>query len=322
VGTPTANLLRGWARTGFLITDVLGMYVICRKNRYNLFPIFLGLAFSAYLMPHNTIQGDFAVKWKFDLAFSWVSSICFLAGFFGKRRASFYAVVCLVPVSMISFALDSRMMGAVCMTVAVVLLAQMITTRRQRNLLVIVLSLVAVAGAFGSYYVLIRTSQEYAERRQGSNVARATAILTALQNVGEHPLVGTGSWNISEEHLNRHRANTTNLGGKYVSSNMALGHSQILQAAVEGGIFGSTFFAYFLVSLIGSLWWVVKRPLDRFSSFAMFNLLMCLWHCLLSPQGGSQRIELATGVCICLLMTAEKRAWLRTLQKQPVGWTR
>jgi len=38
VGTSMTNVLRGWGRMGFLMTDIVGVYVICRKNRYNLFP--------------------------------------------------------------------------------------------------------------------------------------------------------------------------------------------------------------------------------------------------------------------------------------------
>ena len=238
VGTSADNLLRGWARIGFLATDTLGLYVICRKNRYNLFPLFLGLAFSAFLMPHTTLQGDFAVKWKFDLYFSWVSSICILAGFFGRRKAPIYAYMSLIPVSVMSMVLDSRLVGGACMAVVGALMAQSLTGRRLKNLLLVVLVLAISAGSAGTYYMLNQTGQEYAERRTESNVARMTAILTAIQHIGQHPVLGTGSWNVSEEHMNRHRANTTNLGGKYVSAGMALGHSQILQAAVEGGIFG------------------------------------------------------------------------------------
>jgi hypothetical protein len=299
---------------GFLATDILGLYAIGRKNRYNLFPLFLGLIFSALLMPHSSLQGDFAIKWKFDLNFSWVSSVCIVAGFFGKRRAAVYALLSLIPVGIMSVALDSRLVGGVCIAVAVVLWAQMLAARRLRNLLLVVLALAVSAGAAGTYYLLKGTNQEFAERRSGSNLARVTAIFTAIQLIGQHPFVGTGSWNISEAHLNLHRAITSNFGGKYVATGMALGHSQILQAAVEGGVFGFTFFVFFLVQLIESLWWVVRRPLDRFSAFAMFNLIMCLWHCLFSPQGYSQRIEIATGVCICLLMAAEKKEWRKRIQ--------
>lgn len=306
VNTPTINLLRGWARMGFLITDIFGLYVICRKNRYNLYPMLLGFALSAYFMPHNTLQGDFSVRWKSELAFSWVNAVCILAVFLGRNRAAIYAAMSLLPLGLISIALDSRMVGGVCIAVSVALLSKTLASRRNRNLLLVVLAIAAIVGGVGTYYMLQHTSQEYALRREGSNVARATAILTALQHIGQHPFMGTGSWNVSEEHMNQHRANTTNLGGKLVSTGMVLGHSQILQAAVEAGGFGSAFFVLFLVYLGNSLWWVLKGPLDRFSAFAMFNILMCIWHCLFSPLGGGQRIEIAVGVCICLLMAGEK----------------
>jgi O-antigen ligase len=306
-GNSTTNLLRGWARMGFLGTDILGLYVLCRKSRYNLFPVMLGLAISAFVMPHSTMKGDFSIQWKFDLAFSWISSACILFGFLSKRRAAIYATLCLIPVGVMSIALDSRLVGGACITVAVVLLAQLIASRRWRKLLIIFLAVAIAAGAVGTYSLLIHTDATYAERRTESNLARLTALLTALQRISQHPFMGTGSWNLSEEYLNLHRANTVYLGGKNVATAMALGHSQVLQAAVEAGIFGSTFFVYFLICLAQALWWVVKRPLDRFSAFAMFNLLMCIWHCLFSPQGGSQRIEIATGACICLLMASERR---------------
>ena len=312
VGTSMTNVLRGWGRMGFLMTDIVGVYVICRKNRYNLFPLVLGLALAALLMTHKeTEHASFAVRWKFDLYFPWVSSFCILAAYFGRRRAAVSAVLCLIPAGIISIVLDSRMVGAACITVVVVLLAQMVTARRQRKLLLVVLAVAAIVGGGGTYVLLDQTNHEYAARRAESNVARATAILTALQHIGQHPILGAGSWNVSEAHMNRHRANTSTLGGKQVSTSMALGHSQILQAAVEAGIFGAVFFVYFVLRLIRSLWWVVKLPLDRFSAFAMFNLLMCIWHCLFSPQGGSQRIEIATGVCICLLMAREEKLWRR-----------
>ena len=120
---------------GFLITDIFeGLYVICRKNRYNLFPIFLGLAVSAFWMPHSTLQGDFAIKWKFDLAFSWVVR-SYSGWLSGRRRAAIYAHLCMVPVGIMSIILDSRLVAGACIAVGVVLLAQALVNRRQKNLL-------------------------------------------------------------------------------------------------------------------------------------------------------------------------------------------
>ena len=228
IGSPVTNLLRGWARMGFLLIDTAGLYVICRRNRFNLFPLILGLAVAMLIMPHqDTAQADFSVKWKFDLSFSWTSSVCILAAMMSRRHASLYAALGLSLVGVWSIFLDSRVVGAICIVVAVVICSQLMTSGRQKKLFTVMLALATAGGGVVTYTLVSRTNEQYGERREGSNVARASAILTALERIGRHPLLGTGSWNISQEHMDQHWANTKRLGGRHVATDMALGHSQV-----------------------------------------------------------------------------------------------
>ena len=158
-----------------------------------------------------------------------------------------------------------------------------------------VLAVTVAVGGVGTYYLLNRTSLEYGGRREGSNVARATAIMTALQDIAQHPVVGTGSWNVNEEQMNRHRANTSDLGGKYVASGMALGSCKFCRQPLKGEFRGSLF--HLLPDLPGAGFVVggeaSARPFlcVRYVQSADVPVALSA-----QPQGGGQRLEIAQRV--------------------------
>lgn len=215
----------------------------------------------------------------------------------------------LIAAGLLSLKLDTRAFGLICFAVTALLGAKVLAVRRIRRLMpVLILAALLLAGtAFQSILGSLRS--EHGTRQALSNEMRIASILTALQTIGAHPLSGIGSWKTDFDAANRHRANVLRLGGKFDSESMNQdGHSQLLQAWVEGGPLAALAFLYVLWRMLRSLRWAIVRPLDRFSVFALFLLINAAWCCLFSPfLGGDARINLAISICVCVVLAREER---------------
>lgn len=69
--------------------------------------------------------------------------------------------------------------------------------------------------------------------------------------------------------------------------------------------------------MLVSLWWTLKRPVDRFLAFAIFALLNGIWSCLFSPfLGADVRINAAISIYVCIVLAIEKRLAIEKSQNQ------
>jgi hypothetical protein len=321
LGTPFHDAVRGWARFAFVILDTVGIYVVCRKSRFNLFPIFIGDAAGQilfYALPN--FQTEIAINiWKYHLCLPVLLAILCVVGLCTPRLSFVWSVIVLMAAGLLSLKLDTRAFGLICFAVTALLTAKLLAFRRVRKLMpvLIIASLLVAGTAFQLILGALRV--EHGTRQALSNEMRVASILTALQTIGAHPMSGIGSWKTDFDAANRHRANVLGLGGKFDSESMNQdGHSQLLQAWVEGGPFAALAFLYVLWRMVRSLRWAIVRPLDRFSVFALFLLMNAAWSCLFSPfLGGDARINMAVSVCVCVVLGREQRKDKRLQSRSP-----
>ncbi len=312
LGTPFHDAVRGWARFLFVIFDTVGMHIVCRKSRFNLFPIFIGDAAGQilfYALPN--MRDEIGINiWKYHLCLPVLLAVLCVIGLSVRRRPAFvWSVAILVLAGLISLKLDTRAFGLICFAVTALFTAKLLAFPRIRKLLpVLAMAALLVAGvAFESILDALRP--EHGTRQALSNKMRIASLLTALQTIETHPWSGIGSWKTDFDAANRHRANVLSLGGTFDSESMNQdGHSQLLQAWVEGGPFAALAFIYVFWRMARSLRWAIVRPVDRFSVFALFLLINAAWSCLFSPfLGGDARINMAVSVCICVVLGREQR---------------
>jgi hypothetical protein len=311
LGSPFHDAVRGWARCAFLIADTVGIYIVCRKSRFRLFPLFIGDAFGQilfYALPN--MNNEIAINiWKYHLCLPVLLAVLCVIGLYGGRFTCSWSIAVLVAAGLVSLKLDTRAFGLICFAVAAMLTAKLLTFPRIRKLMPVMMLFTLLIGGAAFQSILEALRIEHGSRQALSNEMRIASILTALQTIGMHPLSGIGSWRTDFDAANRHRANVLRLGGKFDSESMNQdGHSQLLQAWVEGGPLAALAFIYVLWRTLQLLRWAIARPLDGFSVFALFLPMNAAWSCLFSPfLGGDARINLAVSVCICVILGKEKR---------------
>jgi hypothetical protein len=308
--TEMRDAFRGWARFIFLIVDFIGIYVIGRKSRFNLFPLFIGYMVGQVVVwarPQSGLPLYISI-WKHHLCLPVLIGVLCIIGLCARRTATLWSIIVLTIAGLISFQIDTRAFGLICFLTAATIAARVVIFPRIQRLMPIVLFAALLLSAFAVNAMLDETHDRFGRRQLGSNEMRYAAILTAMQTINSHPWLGIGSWKTDFEAANRHRANVINAGGTYdgESSNQS-GHSQLVQTWLEGGPLAALAFFYLLWRMLVSLWWTLSRPVDRFLAFATFALLNGVWSCLFSPfLGADIRINAAVAIYVCIVLAKEK----------------
>jgi hypothetical protein len=307
--TELHNAARGWARFVFLIVDFVGLYVIARKSRKSLFPIFIGYMLAQtviWLRPQPDIHGYITV-WKHHLC------LPVLAGSLCLVRKPFPSIFILTAGGTLSFLIDTRAFGTMCFVTAALLMARLVLVKRIERLMPVVLTVSLIVCALGVNAFLDRTHDQFGKRQLGSNELRYAAFLTAWQSIAINPWMGIGSWKTDFEAANRHRANLIEAGGKHDTETYdQSGHSQILQTWLEGGPLAAFAFFYLLWRMLRALQWTLSRPVDRFLAFAIFILLNGIWSCLFSPfLGADVRVNTAIAIYVCISLARERTNLMR-----------
>jgi len=154
-------------------------------------------------------------------------------------------------------------------------------------------------------------------RRTSSNIVRMAAIFTAAQTIEQNPIFGVGSWSQLAEAADRHRQYTEDLGQTNDSeTSTQAGHSTILQAWTEAGIFAALAFFYYFWRLLSAFKWMLSKPLDRFYAAELFFLVNGIWGCLFSPFNGAMRIYIGMTSCLCIILAEEQKSFTRNAAKR------
>lgn len=310
LGTDSQNLLRGWARNLFLGSNFIGLYFLCRRNAANI--LIYAITSGSGMLAFFGVSGQWLEDWKFGAS---APVTLLMAGLVPlvPRGGVWLGSLALVAVGLLHLALDSREIGGNCLLAGVLLLARWSSLLRLRTLSQAMLGALALTGVCATLYVSILTDDQYGQRRQFSNAWRTASLITAASAISNSPWMGNGSQASNFELQSRYDsifAERTGVRyrGQPTDSSTFFPHSQILQAWLEAGIFGTAFFLYLGWNLIRAAHWCIfLRRLDAFSVLFTFCLLRAIWHLAFSPFAGLARLDVALAAVIVVVMDLERR---------------
>ncbi len=303
--TEAAQYLRGWGRLGFLIIDVVALVLLAAQSPRYLWWFLVGSAVGALLelLAHHAPF----TQWKIGYGAP-ISSLVLASTFLLPRR---FGVVVATSMGLINIALDSRVQGAIILAAGAVLWARL--GGRHGKAVFGRLAIIGVLTAGLLSAALVFTQKEYGERRADSNIGRAAGLLVGMRAIADSPFIGLGSWTRNEAYADMVRKEIREAKGPgdqrpRVSSDLFRVHSQIMQAWVEGGLLGATFFFVYGYLLVRTArWFVVRHPLDIYSPLFLYIVFDSLWHLLASPFGGEARLQIAVATAVIAISTLKLR---------------
>ena len=326
VGTDPSQYLRGWGRVVLLMADCATLTILTAHNRQNLWWFMLGTGIGGiiYLAAH----GVSIHTWKLGYGERIGMVVLTLAPFLTKRLA----LLALAAFGTLNIILDYRILGAVFVIVAAIIWAH--PERTDKSAISFAkyakLAIFMAIGLIGITATTLLTQDEYAARREASNVGRFAAIMVAIHAIADSPIIGYGSWTVNQKYADMVRRQIEANRDRSLPQVVQLGsgggfnaHSQILQSWVEGGVLGAAFFLVYGYQLVRSIhWYGLRRHLDIFSPAFTFTLIMGLWSWMASPFNGSQRIQIAMAVAAIAATTYDRQKKLREpLQREPQSRT-
>lgn len=320
VGTEQWQYLRGWGRVILLISDCAMLMILVALRRQNLWWFVLGMGVGGVIF--LAVSGVSFHTWKLGYGERMSFIVLALVALFPR----WLALVVVAGFGVLNIFLDYRNLGAASLVVAAVMWARSANPQRairtfgqySRFLIVgfVVLVLLLLS--------LVFTENEYADRREASNVGRSAGIIVSLHAIAQSPIIGYGSWTVNEEfaRMLAQEIQKEDKQAQVSTGNVFRSHSQLLQAWVEGGLLGAVFFLFYGYMLVKTLrWYSLIRPLDSFSPMLIFLVVLGLWNLLASPFGGGQRVMIALAVASAAAASFErldKRRALKPASQNPV----
>jgi O-antigen ligase len=279
-----------------------------RPRRLLLF--FLGTVLSQLAL---AAAGAWPSDWKSGLAYPVTLGALALV----DARKGLLTFLVLASLGFLHLLLDFRIFGALCLVsgAAALLKGARFSARAK--------VLAAVAGLLGALVFtlvyrsdvgLTQTGADLQRRRQDSNAERLAGLIVAYASVRESPVLGHGSWARSDEALDTWAMLQEQLGGRQASDvrqeallspegSVIRAHSGILQAWVEAGVIGLSFFIFTLLAVLKMLYRLARRKhVDRHYALVCFLGLWTVWAFLMSPFAGGARLYIA--ISIALLFVA------------------
>ena len=191
-GTPGDNLVRGWARVGFLGLDLITISFLVDRSWGRLQVFLLALYIGDTV---NAMAGDLAPEdwWKFGVGQTVTALVLFaIAG-----RGLVMQVVITLAMAGLSFGLGARSMGGICL-----LAAGLFAIHYARGIwrpIALIGSIVTSAVLLVIANTVILSNQEH----EGSNTERRSMLETAAEAFVSSPVIGQGSWFTATQMLAR-----------------------------------------------------------------------------------------------------------------------
>lgn len=315
VGTDSSQYLRGWGRVVLLLADCACLMILTAHSRQNLWWFMLGTGVGGIIyLVANGVSID---TWKLGYGERIGMVVLTLAPFLPKRLA----LLALAGFGALNIVLDYRILGAAFVAVAAIIWAH--PERAHQSAIPFAkyakLAIIMAIGLIGIAATTLLTQDEYAARREASNVGRLAAITVAIYAIADSPIIGYGSWTVNQKYADMVRREIEARRDRSLPQVQQLGwgsgfnaHSQILQSWVEGGLLGAAFFFLYGYQLVRSMhWYGLRRPLDLFSAAFTFTLIISLWAWMASPFSGTQRIQIAMAVSVIAAATYDRHKKLR-----------
>jgi O-antigen ligase len=314
-GTAGSNLARGWARVGFLATDLVTIaYLIdgsWRRLYVFVFALYLGNSLNALLT--GPLLDEW---WKFGVGYTLTAIGLFVVA----GRASLFQVIIALALGALNLILGARSLGGICL-----LTAGLLGLRYARGVfrpLAIVTALAVLAAVFviaNTVFVekqnpeITSSNNQTLIQHSGSDLERQSMIETALEAFISSPLVGQGSWftatriNRLEERMARKDPHFQGYTEEEVHR-IAI-HSQLLVSLAEGGILGGIFFLFMGGLLLKTLRTLVNNPMPH-RTFLFYLVIAGLWNLCMTPFSGVTRVEIGLAICACLLVILQQQGEL------------
>lgn len=304
--TNPGQFLRGWARVILLTLDFIALAILVARDRRSLWWFVLGMGVGA--IGQLVVRGVpimSAPGWKFGYATPIVYLLACASYFLPVK------LMCLAfaGVGVWNIFMDFRIMGAICLLVAAVLWVRANNPDGLSGIqLLKLLSAVMIAAAVvgGALYA---THEEFASRRDSSNVGREAGLFVAARGVMESPVIGYGSWPTDPRLVSLFQEQVAEEGQAYGDSarvQVFTAHSQGLQAWIEGGVLAALFFVYYGIRLISTGFNVaLKRRPDGYLPIFLVFIIYDAWHLFMSPFSGPTRLPIAVGVAIICMVGLE-----------------
>ncbi len=306
--TDSGRWLRGWARIGFLASNFVGLYFLCRRRPRNFLLYCAGSAAASVLaLP---LAGRLFTDWKFGASVP-VTLLMACLGSLASPQRWLAPAAGLGALGILHILLDSRSLGGCCLAAGLVLLARHRAQTEPRPLRGLVLWAAALAGIGIGIYAYVWSDQSFGPRRLQSIAWRTASLATAWSGVADSPWIGNGSqakdFRFQSEYDGRFSASSgMRYGGLPTDTSTFTPHSHILQAWFEAGIAGAAFFLFLAWRLGGALRsCVVSCAGGSLAPLFVVVIVCCEWHLLFSPFAGAARLEVAAAAVVMCLVQRE-----------------
>ena len=297
--TEFENLVRGWARVGFLVIDLIAVsYLIDRSwNRLVVFVLALYIGTTVAATLTGPLYGEW---WKFGFGYTTTALVLFACA--GRGVATQVIVAALL--GGLNLFLGARSLGGICL-----LTGALFGLHHARGLW----RPFALLGALGATVSLLFAANAAVienHSHAGSNIERQSMIEAALELFVTSPFVGQGSWFTATEAIARLEEKRVAIDSSFrgydaeEARKLSI-HSQLLVSLAEGGLLGGAFFLGLGILVLKTL-----RTLTRHSvphrAFIFYLVLSGGWNLLMSPFSGVARVEIALLACTCLLVILQR----------------
>jgi hypothetical protein len=346
-GTEFRDLIRGWARIGFLVVDFLALYWLLTTPRR--FLVWL-LAFSVGVgLKAVLVHQDPATQWKFGLsagAFFASASVVLLASRSSGRAGAPVSAATLdllglltVAATAVSLALNARSSALAFLLAGMLVLAcRGKALRRTLGSLaarhVWVVALLAVAALYGVGRTYIAATQagllgeEARSRLQMQTLDAADPVIgligggrgeffASVRAIADSPVIGHGSWARSAEYYGIYVDSLRRMGSEHMAmlaeyvgrrdGHVLPTHSHVLGAWVEAGLAGAAFWLLVAVTLVRAGVRALPNP-TVIGIVILCALPAQMWALAFSPLGADSRLLWALLlVGCCRILAADER---------------
>ena len=291
VQTPTMNYLRGWARLAVTLINILALMCFANPRIKRLDKIAAGFALSSFLSA-LILDGKFV--WKFDGAIQLTIAVGALA----TGLPAIPAALVLLGAGILNLALDCRNAGGISIMVAALVFARLPKAVRKKTgfLPVFLVGLLVAGGLYVGYRLALN---DYSERQAQSNAGRRADVEAALGEIARSPFVGHGSWFYSSDMqaaIAERYADLTGHRQPPEDTDIAAGHSAVLQTWFEGGILGALLFFMLIGKIVREIPYQMMKD-NSLPISPLFITLMAVscWDLMMSPFAGIHRITISLG---------------------------
>lgn len=283
------NMLRGWARVFFVISDILFFSIVMIKDRRSIWWALLGFMLSKLLMEQqfDVELSDLKFRLGWALLYGALALYAFIPKILGSLLLSSAGAGFLIE--------GARSLGAAPFLSGFLLLFMKNRFQTNKQIIkVLIVGSLALAVLFGMHSY---AKTFYQDTRKDSTEGRLHGLMIGLESVIRSPLIGAGSW----QHLGR-RTYTFSTEARQFG-----GHSCILQSWVEGGILAALFFLFYFFAVFKcGLYILQNRPRDYISAAGLTLMIMEAWATVNSPFGGDRRVPIGFTVGLLTYFEYEK----------------